>query len=119
MYKQRGMTFGGLIILLMFLIFFVYIAFRTVPAYIDYWQVQHVLENSLVPLAGEKLTAQDVRSRFAKELRLNNITTIEPGDLEIEPIEKGHHLTVEYSVKKPLWRQISLVMDFKAERQSQ
>lgn len=118
MYKQRGMTLGSLIIFLAFLMFFVYIAFRTVPAYIDYWQVQHVLESSLTPLGGEKLTAQDIRSRFAKELRLNNVTTVEPGDLEIEPTEEGYRLTVEYAVKKPLWREISLYMDFKAERQS-
>lgn len=118
MYKQRGMTFGGLIIFLMFLLFTVYFAFRTVPAYIDYWQVQHVLENTLVPLAGEKLTPKDIRERFAKELRLNNVTNVTPADLEIEPTQEGYHLTAEYSVKKPLWREISLVMDFKAERQS-
>jgi hypothetical protein len=118
MYKQRGMTLGGLIVLLMFLLFFVYVAFRTVPAYIDYWQVQHVMENTLTPLSGEKLTAREVRDRFTKELRLNNITTVSAGDLEVEPTQEGYHLIVEYSVKKPLWRQISLVMDFKAERQS-
>jgi hypothetical protein len=38
--------------------------------------------------------------------------------LEIEPTEAGFHLTAEYSVKEPFWREIHLCMDFKVERES-
>ena len=119
MFKQRGMTFGGLIVLLMLVIFFAYAGFRTLPAYIEYWQLEHVLDNSLHPLGGEKLTAREVHDRFVKELRLNNIHTVQPTDLDIEPTQNGFHLTVDYSVKEHFWGAISLCMDFKAERESQ
>lgn len=118
MRKQLGMSLGGLILLLLLCVFVVYAAARTVPAYMDYWSLQHVMENSLTSLGDEKLTPQVIRSRFDKELSLNNIKTVTQADLEIEPTETGFRLTVEYSVKEPFWREIHLCMDFKAERES-
>ena len=119
MKRQQGMSLGGLILLLGVLIFAVYIVARVFPAYMDYWQVQHIMENTLTPIGSEKLTAQEIRSRFRKELDLNNIKTITASDLLIEPTQDGYKLTAEYSVKAPFWREISLVMDFKAVRESQ
>lgn len=116
--KQRGMSLGGLIMLLMLLIIFVYVLFRTLPAYMEYWSLEHVMDNSLVALGEDKLTATMIRARFSKELSLNNITTVTPADLLIEPTKEGYRITAEYSVKRPLWREISLCMDFKAERES-
>jgi hypothetical protein len=119
MYKQRGMSLGGLIVVLIFLVFFVYVAFRIVPAYIDYWQIEHIMEDSLTQTDTEPLTTHEVRTRFAKELSLNNIRSVTTNDLIIEPTEQGYRLSVEYSVKQPFWRQIHLCMDFKAELQSE
>ncbi|MEW5770659.1 MAG: DUF4845 domain-containing protein [Pseudomonadota bacterium] len=116
--KQRGMSLGGLIFFLIFLVFAVYVAARTVPAYMDYWQLGHVMENSLQTLGGEELTPKEIRRRFERELSLNNIDTVGPQDLTIEPTKTGFHLSAEYTVKKPLWRQISLCFDFKVERES-
>jgi len=118
MRKQFGMSLGGLILLLLLIVFMVYSAARIVPAYMDYWSLQHVMENSLQSLAGEKLTPQVIRSRFEKELSLNNIRTVSVADLSIEPTQAGFKLTADYSVKEPFWREIHLCMDFKAERES-
>lgn len=118
MRKQLGMSLGGLILLLLLCVFAVYAAARTVPAYMDYWALQHVMENSLTTLGDEKLTPQVIRSRFDKELSLNNIKTVTAADLEIEPTQAGFKLTAEYTVKEPFWREIHLCMDFKAERES-
>lgn len=120
MRKQLGMSLGGLILLLLLGVFVVYIAARTVPAYMDYWSLQHVMENSLKPLVGEneKPTPQSIRNRFRQELDLNNIKTVSVEDLEIEPTQTGFIVIVEYSVKEPFWREIHLCMDFKAERES-
>jgi hypothetical protein len=116
--KQQGMSLGGLIMLLMLLMIFVYVLFRTLPAYMEYWTLEHVMDNSLVALGEEKLTATMIRARFKKELDLNNLTTVTPADLLIEPTKDGYRITAEYSVKKPLWREVSLYMDFKAMRES-
>lgn len=118
MRKQLGMTLGGLIFLLLLIVFVVYTAARIVPAYVDFWSLKHVLENVLRPLADERVTPASIRSRFEKELSLNNIKTVTGADLEIEPTENGFHLVVEYSVKEPFWREIHVCMDFKAEAQS-
>lgn len=118
MRKQLGMSLGGLILLLLLIVFMVYTAARVAPAYMDYWALEHVMENSLQTLAGEKLTPQIIRQRFEKELSLNNIKTVSVADLSIEPTQAGFKLTAEYSVKEPFWRQIHLCMDFKAERES-
>ena len=116
--KQAGMSLGGLIFLLLLIVFVAYTGARTVPAYVDYWQLGHVMENALSTPGGEKLTAQEIRARFSKELSLNNIKTVEPADLLIEPTKDGFHLVAEYTVKQPFWRQINLCMDFVVERES-
>lgn len=118
MRKQLGMSLGGLILLLLLIVFVVYSAARIVPAYMDYWSVEHVMENSLQALGDEKITPQIIRSRFEKELSLNNIKTVTGADLAIEPTQTGYKLTVEYTVREPFWREIHLCMDFKAERES-
>ncbi|MCP5278282.1 MAG: DUF4845 domain-containing protein [Thiobacillus sp.] len=118
MRKQLGMSLGGLIFLLLLLVFVVYTAARVVPAYMDYWSLKHVLENVLRPLTDERVTPVSIRNRFERELSLNNIKTVSVADLEIEPMENGFHLVAEYSVKEPFWREIHLCMDFKAEAQS-
>jgi hypothetical protein len=116
--RQAGVSLGGLIFFLLLIVFVIYVAARTVPAYVDYWQLGHVLENSLQAPGGEKLTAHEIRTRFTKELSLNNIKTVDPTDLLIEPTENGYRLVAEYSVKQPFWREISLYMDFVVERES-
>jgi hypothetical protein len=118
MKKQLGMSLGGLILLLILLVFVAYTAARVVPAYMDYWTLKHVLENTLQTLGGEQLTAKGIRQRFEKELGLNNITTVAREDLVIETTESGFKLTAEYSVKQPFWREIHICMDFKAEAES-
>lgn len=118
MRKQLGMSLGGLILLLLLVVFVVYAAARIAPAYMDFWSLKHVMENVLNPLDQEKVTSQSIRQRFAKELSLNNIRTVSVDDLAIEPVEEGFHLTAEYSVKEPFWREIHVCMDFKAEATS-
>ncbi|HNQ04135.1 MAG TPA: DUF4845 domain-containing protein [Thiobacillaceae bacterium] len=118
MRKQLGMSLGGLLLLLLLIIFMVYAAARIVPAYMDYWALEHIMENALQSLGDERLTPQTIRSRFVKELNLNNIKTVTGADLVIEPTQAGYKLTAEYSVKEPFWREIHLCMDFKAERES-
>lgn len=118
MRKQLGMSLGGLILLLLLIVFAVYSAARIVPAYMDYWSVEHVMENALQTLGDEKITPQVIRSRFEKELSLNNIKAVTGSDLAIEATQTGYKLTVEYTVKEPFWREIHLCLDFKAERES-
>ena len=119
MFKQRGMTFVGVIILVMVVVFFVYTGFRTLPAYIEYWQLQHVIEDTLHPLDGAPLSSRIIHERFVKNLNLNNITTVKQSDLQVEPTGNGnYHVIVDYSVKEHFWGAISLCMDFKAEGDS-
>lgn len=118
MRKQLGMSLGGLILLLLLLVFVVYTAARIVPAYMDYWSLKHVMESVLKPLGDERITPQIIRQRFEKELSLNNIRTVSASDLEIETTEAGFHLLTEYSVKEPFWHEIHVCMDFKAEAET-
>lgn len=117
MHTQRGMTLIGLVFFLGLLGGGAYVGFRVMPAYIDYWQVRHVLENSL-STGEETPTTREIRMRFAKELGLNNITTVSADDLTLELQGDTLHASLEYTVKKPLWGAMSLCLDFKVEREA-
>jgi len=114
---QRGMTLIGLIFFLGLLGCGAYVGLRIMPAYIDYWQLQHVLESSLSTGEGT-LTAREVRIRFVKELGLNNITTVSADDLTLETRDDTLHASLEYTVKKPLWGAMSLCLDFKLKHEA-
>ncbi len=112
MRRQRGMTLGGLMFLLLLVGFAAYAAFRVLPAYIDYWTVRSILRGVATQPEVERIKDRDLRERFARELRLNNITVVDAKDLVIERVANGVLLSTEFSAKKPFIGAVHLCMDF-------
>ena len=118
MKNQRGVTLGGMMMFMLLVIFFAYAAARVVPAYIDYWTVQKVMRNVLDQPDLKDIKERDLRLKFGKELRLNNVTAVTVDDLVIDQVPGGLHLSAGFSVKQPFMGPISLCMDFLAEASS-
>jgi hypothetical protein len=112
MKRQRGMTLGGLMFLLLLMGFATYSAFRVLPAYIDYWTVRSILRGIATQPELDKVKERELRERFARELRLNNVSVVDANDLVIERVANGVLLSTEFSAKKPFIGAVNLCMDF-------
>jgi hypothetical protein len=118
MKRQRGITLGGVFIFMMLMGFAAYIAARVLPAYMDYWTVQRILQNVLALPDIKDAKESAIRTKFNKELLINNMKVVTNDDLIVEWVPTGAHLSVEFSVKQPFMGPVSLCMDFKAEATS-
>jgi hypothetical protein len=113
MKHQQGVTLGGLMFFMLLVGFGVYAAFRVVPAYIDQWTVQKIMQNVAGQSDVEGIKDRELRDRFAKELRLNNVKVVGVEDLSIERVAGGVRLTTEFSSKQPFMGAVNFCMDFK------
>lgn len=112
MKRQRGMTLGGLMFLMLLVGFAAYSAFRVLPAYIDYWTVRSILRGIATQPELDRIKERELRERFARELRLNNVTVVDANGLVIERVANGVLLSTEFSAKKPFIGAVNLCMDF-------
>lgn len=115
MKRQRGVTLASLLVFLLIIGFILYGMARVVPAYMDYWLVQRVMQQIAAQPDIDDIKDGEVRVRLNKDLRMNNITVISQEDVEIERVPNGVHLSTEFAVKTPFMGAVSLYMEFKPE----
>jgi len=112
---QQGLTFGGLLLFLIFVGFVAYTASRLLPAYLDYWAVKKALVDMANDPQLEDGGLPAYRDAFARRLYVSNITDVERKDLEMERIKDGVVLKAAWTVRKPFIGPVNLCLDFKIE----
>lgn len=115
MKRQRGVTLSSLLFFMLIVGFILYAMARVLPAYMDYWLVKRVMEQIAAQPDIADVKDSEVRARLGKDLRMNNVTVVGYEDVEIERLERGVHLSAEFSVKAPFMGAVHLCMDFKPE----
>ncbi|MBI5331657.1 MAG: DUF4845 domain-containing protein [Betaproteobacteria bacterium] len=112
MKPQRGAGLIGMLFFLSVLGMAAYAGMQTIPAFMDHWVAERAMKNALQ--GGENASADDIRSRFERDLELNNIKSISGRNLALERTAAGFRGTLSYSVKKPLFGPLSLCLDFES-----
>lgn len=118
MKRQRGITLGGVFFFMMLVGFGAYIAARVLPGYFDYWAVQRIMKNVLEMPDIKDAKESAIRTKFNKELQINNMKTVTNDDLIVEWVPNGLRLSVAFSIKQPFMGPVSLCLDFQAEATS-
>lgn len=111
--KQRGVSLSGVIVVLIVLALLGLMAAKTVPAYIDYYNIKKVFAS--MEAAGElkNMGSKELRLSYSRRSGIDNITSITAQDLLIEKGQDGNMvMSAEYSVRTPLVANISLMIDF-------
>ena len=119
MRKQTGMTFIGIMLLAALGGFLAYAGLRVVPMYIEFYTIENALQSVVDEAKVEKLSSQEMRTRFDKVLDVNSITTVTARDLSIEPGPRGTTLSVSYAKCAPLVDRLKICADFEAKRSYQ
>lgn len=110
---QRGMTAIGWLIVLAMIGFFVLLALRMVPAYLDYYKVVSTLEG-LEAESGFS-SPREIRKLLERRFEISYVNAITPADVVIKPIGGSYSVKAAYEKSEHIVGNVYVVMDFEKE----
>ncbi len=112
MYKQRGAGLSGLFLWSFVLFFVAVLGMKLVPVYIE----NAAIKKTLIAIANDPVlqngTKAEIRTSFNKRAQIDDISVVDEGDIEFNKENGQAVLSIIYSVKTPLFANISLYLDF-------
>jgi hypothetical protein len=111
-YKQKGMGLLVLIFWALIAIFVFMIVMKTLPVYRENMAIKTTLEAMASDPVLQNSAKGEIRKSFNKRAQIDDISVVNGGDLEIDKEGGQIVLGIAYSVKTPLFANISLYIDF-------
>lgn len=113
--KQQGITFIGLIVVLIVFGFFAIIGIKLFPAYTEFSGVKNIIESLSKKPEFANMSESAIRVSFNKSASIGYISEVNGDDLIIGNNESGEKfVAIEYKVTKPIIGNVSVLLDFKA-----
>ena len=111
--KQRGVTFGGFIMVLVLLGGLAIFSMKLIPAYMENGKIQKAFDAITHDPAMQTATVAEIRDSFYKRANtMDNVTTVTSSDIEINKEGGRLKLSASYSTKIPLAGNVSLLIEF-------
>ena len=111
-YKQKGMGLLVLIFWALIAIFVFMIVMKTLPVYRENMAIKTTLAAMASDPVLQNSAKGEIRKSFNKRAQIDDISVVNGGDLEIDKEGGQIVLGIAYSVKTPLFANISLYIDF-------
>jgi hypothetical protein len=112
MTRQRGMSGIGIFVILVLVVFAAIIGMKVTPAYIEYFTIKKAI--AAITQSGELRggSVAEVRRAFENRANVDDITSVQPQDLEIT--KDGSEVVISFAYEKriPLFYNVSLLIDF-------
>jgi hypothetical protein len=113
MKRQRGLTLSGLLLICALLIVLALLGFKLFPAYAEYMTVKKAL-NEIVRNPEYRSSTREIQAAFERRVTIDNIRAVGSKDLEIAKEGDSVSVSANWSVKVPLFYNLSACMDFEA-----
>jgi hypothetical protein len=111
--QQRGVTFGGFIMVLALLGGLAIFAMKLIPAYMENGKIQKALDAIVRDPAMQTATAAEIKDSFYKRANvMDGVNTVTSNDIEINKADGQLKLSASYSAKIPLAGNVSLLVEF-------
>ncbi len=111
---QRGLSMIGFLFVAILLVFVAMVAMKVVPAYIEFFSVQKILQSMGQDPALRSKTNTEIRSEFGKRASAGYVEAVQAEDLSIERSAAGTIVSADYEFRTKLIGNVSLVIDFSA-----
>lgn len=111
---QGGMTAAGWLIIMAIVLFFMYLAIKLVPAYMEYFTIKSALK-SVAEESTSSTSKSDIKRYISGRFSVNSIDIVKTDDVEIKDIVDGKALYIEYENRISLFGNISALLEFKHE----
>ena len=110
--KQQGLTLISFFFLMGLIGFFVMLALKVGPIYMDHSKVVHSLESLKNRTDIEHNTKREVWTLLLKQLSMNYISHIKKENVRITSRTNYLKVQIAYHVKQPLFGNLSVWVDF-------
>ena len=111
--KQLGMSTIGLIIIVGIAGTVVVSGMKVAPAYIEYFAVKKALQHLSKESDFNNMSKNDMVNAFNKSAIIDNITSVTGKDIVVSKTASGGNIaSIEYQVVKPLFANVSALIDF-------
>lgn len=110
--SQQGMTAIGWLIVLGLIGFFVLLALRMTPAYLEYFTVKSALESLQNEPGITQKTPSEIRSMLGKRFDVNDVKNVSSKDVSIDNQSGRLNVGVDYEVRVPVLGNVDAVMKF-------
>lgn len=108
--RQKGMTGIGWLIVLGLIGFFVLLALKMVPVYLEYYKVVSTLE-SLAKESGYE-SPREIRDLLERRFDISYVNTITHKDVIIKSAGKHFNVRAKYDAREHLFGNVSVLMSF-------
>ena len=112
MRTHRGLTLSGFLLWAIVVIAGLLLGFKLFPPYYEYYSVERTFNVLVKDDSLRTLGKRDVESAFVRRATIENITAVGPEDLVINREGGGWVIEAQYSVRVPLFANLSACMDF-------
>jgi hypothetical protein len=110
--RQLGMTFIGLVCILVLVGAIGYAGVRLVPVYLNYMKLARTMESAASEFKGETGSLDGVRKSLDRHWAIEDITAVDQKDIEITKDDNGLQLHVAYDDAVPYIANVSLSVHF-------
>ncbi|GGP27399.1 DUF4845 domain-containing protein [Silvimonas amylolytica] len=116
MRKQAGLSFFGFVIVAIVVAAVAVTAFKAVPAWIEYFNVQKTISTLVKEEAGA--SPADIRASFSRHSQISDMDSVKPEDLKISQGGGVTTISVSYERVVPLVGNCSLLFTFDVSKSS-
>jgi hypothetical protein len=113
MNSQRGITLTGFLVFAVIAIAALLLGFKLGPAYMEYYTIQKTFRALANEPSIKNATRGEFNSAFNARASVDNIKAITYDDVQFEKDGNGVVLSAEYSVRVPLFGNLSALMEFR------
>ena len=109
---QRGVSLGGLLVILFILVIVGIMSLKLIPSYMEYYKAKGGI--SAIARERPNATPADVRKSFDARAVIDDITSIKGQDLDIT--KEGNATVISFTYRKeiPLFANVGVFIDFAA-----
>jgi hypothetical protein len=113
MYKQRGITFLGWLVIIIPIALVVYAGIRAAPVYLNYMKVSRALDATVSNLrSDDALNREAIRTTLIRHFEVDSIDYPQANDLRIDREGKAWTIEAKYEDTAPLFANLSLLLTF-------
>lgn len=119
MRAQRGITLTGFLVFAIIAVACLLLGFKIGPAYSEFYTIQKVMRTIAAEPAMQSASRGEINSAFNNRATIENIKVISYDNLEVSKDGGKLVISAAYSVKVPLFYNLSAYMEFapSSERQ--
>ena len=109
---QKGMTFTGVLVVVVMIVAMALTAMKLIPTYIRHSSIKTVMRNFKEEPGVTKMHPKKIKQMALNRLDINSVYDFDPKTLEVKREKKYIVLSTDYEVRKNMVANIDVVVKF-------